>query len=90
MLAGRPVKVLAAYLPPSHPLIGVVVEASFGLGLPVFLAGDLNAKHVYWNSRLSTRRGKRLRDYDDDTSCLMFGPDSSTTFPYNPSATPDV
>jgi hypothetical protein len=26
--------------------------------MPVLMAGDLNAKHVDWNSRLTTRRGK--------------------------------
>ena len=54
------------------------------------MAGDLNAKHVDWNSRLSTRRGKLLRDYADGNSCLIFGPDTPTTNPYNPLATPDV
>ena len=54
------------------------------------MAGDLNAKHVDWNSRLITRRGKPLLDYADENSCLIFGPDTPTTNPYNPSATPDV
>jgi len=53
------------------------------------MAGDLNAKHVDWNSRLS-KRGKLLRDYADENSCLIFGPDSLTTKPYNTSVTPDV
>jgi len=35
--------------------------------------------------------GKLLRDYADENSCLtIFGPDSTTINPYNPSATPDV
>ena len=34
MLAGRPVKVLAAYLSPSRPLIGADLDACFGGGLP--------------------------------------------------------
>ena len=89
MLAGRPVKVLAAYLSPSRPLIGADLDACFGGGLPVLMAGDLNAKHVDWNYRLSTRR-KLLRDYADGNSCLIFGPDSPTTNPYNNSATADV
>jgi hypothetical protein len=65
MLAGRTVKVLAAYLSRSRPLIGPDLDACFGGGLPVLLAGDLNAKHVDWNSRLITRRGKLVRDYAD-------------------------
>jgi hypothetical protein len=35
-------------------------------------------------------RVKLLRDYDDGSSCLIFGPDTPTTNPYNPSVTTDV
>jgi hypothetical protein len=42
-LAGRPVKILAAYLSPSRPQIGADLTSSFGGGLPVLMAGDLNA-----------------------------------------------
>jgi len=48
ILAGSPVKSLAAYLSPSRPLIGADLTACFGGGLPVLMAGDLNAKHVNW------------------------------------------
>jgi hypothetical protein len=89
-LAGRPVKILAACLSPSRPLIGADLTACFGGGLPVLMAGDLNAKHVDWNSRLITRREKLLRDYADKNSSLIFGPDTPTTNPYNTCATPDV
>jgi hypothetical protein len=47
-------------------------------------------KHVDWNSPLTTRRGKLFRDYADRNSCLIFGPDTPTTIPYKPFATPDV
>jgi len=66
------------------------LTACFGVGLPVLMTGDLNATHVDWNSRLNTRRQKLLRHYADENSCLIFGPDSPTTNPYNPSVTPDV
>jgi len=89
-LAGKPVLILAAYLSPSRPLIGAELTACFGGGLPVLMAGDLNAKHVDWNSRLNTRRGKLLRDYVDKNSCLIFGPDSPNINPYNSLVTPDV
>jgi hypothetical protein len=88
-LAGKPTKVLAIYLSPSRPLIKSDFTACLSGGLPVLMAGDLNAKHVDWNSRLTTVRGKLLRDYADRHSTLNIGPDSPTTVPYNPSATPD-
>ena len=87
---GRLVKILAAYLSPSRPLIGANLTACFVGGLPVLLAGDLNAKHVDWNSLLNTRRGKLLCDYAEKISCLIFEPDTPTTNPYKPSASPDV
>jgi hypothetical protein len=87
ILAGRPVKNLAAYLSPSCPLIRADLTACFGGGLLVLMAGDLNAKHVDWNLQLTMRRGKLLRDYANDNSCLIFGPDNPTTNPYNHSAT---
>jgi endonuclease/exonuclease/phosphatase family metal-dependent hydrolase len=90
MLAGRPVKVLAVYISPCRPMIGEDLDACFGSAMPVLLAGDLNAKHVDSYSRLITRMEKPLRDYADENACLIFGPDSPTTVPYNPSATPDV
>jgi hypothetical protein len=87
-MAGRPVKVLAAYLSSTRPVIDADLDACFGGGLPVLLAGDLNAKHVNWNSRLVTSRGKLLRDYADGNACLIFGPDSPTTSPYSPICNP--
>ena len=52
------------------------------------MAGDFNVKYVDWNSRLSTRRVKPLRDYADENSCLIFGPDTPTIKSNNLSATP--
>jgi hypothetical protein len=82
------VKILSVYLSPSRPLIGAELSACFGGGMPILIAGDLNAKHVDWNSRLTTRSRKPLRDYADENACLNFGPDNPTTNPYNNSATP--
>jgi hypothetical protein len=62
----------------------------FGGVLLVLLAGDQNSKHVDRNSSLIARRGKLLRDYAVEKSCLIFGREFPTTIPYNPSATPDV
>ena len=82
--------ILAAYLSPSLALIGAKLTVRLSLGLPVLMAGDVNTKHVDWNSGLSTRRVKLLRDYAGENSCLIFGPVCPTTNPHNPSVTPDV
>jgi hypothetical protein len=68
-LAGRPVKIVAAYISPSRPLIGADLPACFVGGLPVLMAGDLNAKEGERNSRLTTRRGKHVREYAHGNSC---------------------
>ena len=54
------------------------------------LAGDLNAKHMDWNSRLTTKQGKLLHDYADENSCLISVSDTPTTNPYKPSTTLNV
>jgi hypothetical protein len=54
------------------------------------MAGDLKAKHVDWNSRLTTTRGKLLRDYASGNSCLIYGHGSATTLLNNPTDTPDA
>jgi hypothetical protein len=73
-LADKPVKILAAYLSPSRPLIGADLTACFVGGSLVLMAGDLNAKHVDWNSRLTSKRGKLIRDYADGNFCLILYP----------------
>jgi len=54
------------------------------------MAGDIKAKHVDCNSRLSMRLVKLLRDYTDENSYLIFRPDSPTTNTFNPSVIRDV
>jgi hypothetical protein len=90
MLASGTLKILAVYLSPSRPIVGSGLSACFGEGFPILMTGDVNAKHVDWHSRLATTRCKLLRYYDSGNFCLMYGPDSPTTVPYNSSATPDV
>ena len=90
MLASKPVKILTIYLSPSLPVFVSDLSACHGYSLSFPMAGDLNAKHVDWNSRLITTRGRHLRNYADENSCLIYEPHTTTTVPYNPSATPDV
>ena len=43
-----------------------------------------------WNSRLNKIRGKLLRDYAEENSCIIPETDSPTTKPHKPSVTPDA
>jgi hypothetical protein len=89
VLATRPVKLVAAYLPPTRPLIESDLSKCLNGGFPVLMAGGLKTKHTDWNSRLTTARGSLLRDYAIRNTCLICGPDSPTTAPYTHNATPD-
>jgi hypothetical protein len=73
VLASRPVKIAAAYLSPTRPLIDSDFTACLSGGFPVLIEGDLNAKHTDWNSR---------------NACPIYGPDSPTTAPYQQNTNP--
>jgi hypothetical protein len=89
ILAGKPVKFFAAYLSFGRTLIGVDLDACFGGGLPVLLAGDLNAKPCWLELSV---------DHEGETHALLrrrkplsdLGPDNKPTNSYHPSVTPDV
>jgi hypothetical protein len=71
---------LAVYLSPSWPLtdleLPACLPACLGSGVPILMMGDLNAKHVDWNSRLITTRGRLLHSYANENSCLIYGPET--------------
>ena len=84
-IGGRPVKLVAVYLSPLRSLLDADLSECFG-----FLAGDLNAKHREWNSRVNSPRGVLLRDFATANSCYVHGPDVPTTVPSCPTHTPNV
>jgi hypothetical protein len=90
VLATKPVKLVSAYLAPTRPMTEADLTECLSGGIPFLMAGDLNAKHKDWNSRPTTASGSLLRDYADRNSCLIYGPDSSTTAPYTHNKTPDA
>jgi hypothetical protein len=81
VLTTRPVKLVAAYIPPTRPLIESEISKYLSGVFPVVMAADLNAKHTNWNW-LTIARVSLLRDYAIRNTCLMYGPDSPTTAPY--------
>ena len=56
-IGGRPVKLVAVYLSPLLSLADADLFECISRGTPVLLAGDINAKHKDWNSRLNSPRG---------------------------------
>jgi endonuclease/exonuclease/phosphatase family metal-dependent hydrolase len=90
VLVTTPVKLVSAYLAPKRPLIESDLTECLSGGIPVLLAGDLNAKHKDRNSKPIMANVSLLHDYADRKTCLICGPDSPTTVPYTHNATPDV
>jgi hypothetical protein len=90
VFATRPVKLVAAYLSPTGPLIESDLPKCLSGAFPVLMTGDLNAKLMDWNSRLTTARGSLLRDHAIRNTYLICGPDSPTTAPYTHNTIPDV
>jgi hypothetical protein len=86
----RPAKLVAASLSSIRPLIKSDLSECLSGGFPVLMAGDLNAKHTDWNSRLTTARCSLLRDYAIRNTCLIHGPDSQTMAPCTHNAFPLV
>lgn len=57
---------------------------------PIIAAGDYNAKHTVWNSRLCTTRGRNLHTYTSMNGLEVHGPDSPTHYPRRANFRPDV
>ena len=89
-IGGRPVKLVAVNLSSLRYLLDVDLLECISRGTPVLLAGNLNAKHKDWNSRLNSPRRVVLREFASTNPCIVYGPDSPTTIPTCPTVTPDV
>ena len=59
------------------------------LGRKILIAGDLNSKHRFWNSRKQNRNGLRLYDSLHHIDFAIIAPTSPTHYPKN-GGTPDV
>ena len=54
------------------------------------MVGDLNDKHVQWNSRLIITKGRVFCNCANENCCLIYGPDTPTTVSYNFIPIPDA
>ncbi|XP_047103324.1 uncharacterized protein LOC124722166 [Schistocerca piceifrons] len=72
---------VTAYRPPSRPLDPADVDALLSLSGQVFVAGDLNSRHVAWNSRITNATGRCLLRMAERHHRLVVGPYDPTIFP---------
>lgn len=57
---------------------------------PLVIAGDLNAKHIQWNSKQTNQRGRRLQEYAENNEILGPNEDTHTHPAYDTSDVLDI
>ena len=85
-----PLKLIAAYSPPKIIIPPQEIAALFKDDIPTLLAGDLNAKHTFWNSRVKTTKGRSLYRISQSLHIDVIGPTSPTFYPLDRRKKPDV
>ena len=81
-LVGRQVKLVAIYIASDRPILDDDLSECFRESISVLMAEDLKAKHKDW--------GDLLREYVSTNSCIVYGPTTHSTAPFNSTNLPDV
>jgi hypothetical protein len=79
----------AVYTPPSRPLLAQDLTILTQCSQHIF-AGDYNAKHQMWHSRLTNARGGTLYDHNLQCNYDVIGRNTPTHFPVNYNHPPDA
>ena len=85
-----PIKLIAAYSPPKIAIPRQELTTLFKENTPTLLAGDLNAKHTSWNSRVVTTKGRSLKSISESLNLDVIGPSSPTIYPLDRRKKDDV
>lgn len=82
---------ISVYKSPGTALDTSDLDALLGISENVIIAGDLNAKHQSWHSRVNNNAGRILSQYINSRyDITIAAPTSPTHYPDNPSHAPDV
>ncbi|GJQ80516.1 hypothetical protein Trydic_g12407 [Trypoxylus dichotomus] len=87
-MATGPVQLIAAYKAPNKLMLEADLSEIFSTRRATILAGDLNAKHPTWNSKVTNASGKCLRRFADDFNLVVDATPEPTIYPHN--GQPDV
>ncbi|GBP12042.1 RNA-directed DNA polymerase from mobile element jockey [Eumeta japonica] len=82
--AGADQRLFAAYRPPGSHFCSSDVHTIFDDGTPTILAGDLNAKHTTWGSRVISPAGRQLLQDSEQHGYEVIGPDTPSHIPTDP------
>jgi hypothetical protein len=81
----------AIYIPPRYNLKKETYKLILNhLGERFIVGGDFNAKHTDWGSRLTTTKGRQLRQAITEMSCNFHSTDSPTYWPTDQNKIPDL
>ena len=83
-------RLYAAYRPPGETFCPSDIRTVLDGCTPTLVAGDLNAKHPAWGSRVITPAGRRLLEDSEANNYEVLGPDEPTHVPSNTNYSPDV
>jgi len=90
-LGNQELRLVAVYKSPSTSLQTTDLDALLNTTFNTIIAGDLNAKHLSWNSRVNNPTGHKLSHYlDDKLEITVAFSTSSTHYPNNPNHLPDI
>lgn len=83
--------VAAVYCPPKHKIDTDKFTHFFAsLGRRFVAGGDWNAKHTYWGSRLTTTRGRQLKQSLDQNRLKIVSSSEPTYWPTDRNKKPDL
>ncbi|GBP37482.1 hypothetical protein EVAR_79415_1 [Eumeta japonica] len=79
--AGTELRLFAAYRPPGSRFCSFGIHTIFEDHTPTILAGDLNAKHTVWGSRVVSPVGRQLLQDAEDYRYKVLIPDAASYVP---------
>ncbi|GBP28749.1 Probable RNA-directed DNA polymerase from transposon BS [Eumeta japonica] len=88
--AGTELRLFAAYRSPGTRFCSSDIHTIFEDHTPTILAGDLNAKHTVWGSRVVSPAGRQLLQDAEDYGYEVLGPDTPSHVPTDPRFGADV
>ncbi|XP_045466746.1 uncharacterized protein LOC123675431 [Harmonia axyridis] len=83
------IRLIAAYNRPGRKLLNDDLRRVFDPRTPTLMAGDLNAKHPAWHSRITNASGRTLNDFADNNQKIVIDAPNEPTH-YGPIGRPDV
>ena len=85
-----PLRLIAAYIRPQAKLHPSDFDKLLDSSLPTIIAGDLNAKHTSWNSKVCNAKGRALFSHSCKSDFIVAGPLEPTYHSHNLLHRPDV